>query len=348
VRATSFHRGGFTLIELLVVVAIIALLIAILLPSLSKAREQARTSLCLSRIGQFGKAFLVYADDFGDMPPFLATLHETRSQGPNTIETWLADWLAQPNPTQAVRTVAYNPQDLWGDMARQVPRTGTLFSYVRFAPLYRCPDFERQQKSQQLVFNYTRPAWGRLWRLYWEYPTLADSPEDWGGFDGPILKVSKICSPAKLPIALDEQWDRHVGTAGTLDDGGSAYLAGDYGFYIHDVIAASHGQPVTSDVHKYDLSRYPAQYDPYLWKRGGTCYYDGHAELKRDPWPTMSRANSKDKDGTEDHGSLRGQADRASRFFEEFSALAEFSLWIVYAQRGMDPRTFNKPAPVWH
>ena len=53
------HRRGFTLIELLVVVAIIALLISILLPSLSKARAQSRTTLCASRIGQLGKADLV-------------------------------------------------------------------------------------------------------------------------------------------------------------------------------------------------------------------------------------------------------------------------------------------------
>src|SRR5262245_29065831 len=52
---------GFTLIELLVVVAIIALLIAILLPSLNKAKEQTRLVVCLSRMRTIGQGVMIYA-----------------------------------------------------------------------------------------------------------------------------------------------------------------------------------------------------------------------------------------------------------------------------------------------
>jgi len=54
------HRKAFTLIELLVVVAIITILIAILLPSLNKAREQSKTTVCMSNLRQLALATRVY------------------------------------------------------------------------------------------------------------------------------------------------------------------------------------------------------------------------------------------------------------------------------------------------
>lgn len=62
-------RHGFSLIELLVVISIIAVLVGILLPVLSSAREQARRGVCKSNLRQLGISYAVYASDFDHQVP---------------------------------------------------------------------------------------------------------------------------------------------------------------------------------------------------------------------------------------------------------------------------------------
>src|SRR2546430_1081944 len=62
-------RRAFTLVELLVVMGIIAVLIALLLPALYRAREQAKTTRCLSNLRQLGQAaFAFAAENRGSLP----------------------------------------------------------------------------------------------------------------------------------------------------------------------------------------------------------------------------------------------------------------------------------------
>jgi prepilin-type N-terminal cleavage/methylation domain-containing protein len=90
-KRRSQHIAGFTLIELLVVIAIIAILAALLLPALARAKQKANRIACLSNNRQIGLASVMYREDYGDrFPPA-----QIYSSGGSLIARSLYSWVGK-------------------------------------------------------------------------------------------------------------------------------------------------------------------------------------------------------------------------------------------------------------
>jgi prepilin-type N-terminal cleavage/methylation domain-containing protein/prepilin-type processing-associated H-X9-DG protein len=130
------RRTGFTLIELLVVIAIIAVLMAVLMPSLNRAREQGRRAVCLSNLKQLTLGWSMYADENSDR----LVNGEAFGGGDGTA----------PVPTSGHHKgerwwTGDDVGDFWQginlttEIQKKAIRAGALYPYVNKETLYRCP-----------------------------------------------------------------------------------------------------------------------------------------------------------------------------------------------------------------
>jgi prepilin-type N-terminal cleavage/methylation domain-containing protein len=114
-RRSQACGSAFTLVELLVVIGIIAILIAILMPALRRAREQANEIACASNQRQLMMAFLMFAaDQKGHLP---------------------GNFTDHANPDADKRAWLLNYQE----PVTNAPQGGTIYKYLKSKDVYRCP-----------------------------------------------------------------------------------------------------------------------------------------------------------------------------------------------------------------